>query len=66
MKELSFENMGGINGGGCNDRTDAIAANALCGVFFVASFVPALWGIGIVGSAACVAMGVGCAVLMKN
>jgi hypothetical protein len=41
----------------------AIAANTMCGFFFIASFVPALWGIGIVGSAACVAMGIGCAVI---
>jgi hypothetical protein len=64
MKEMSIERMEAIYGGGCNDRNDAIAANTMCGFFFIASFVPALWGIGIVGSAACVAMGIGCAVLM--
>ncbi|MDP2887894.1 MAG: hypothetical protein Q8P34_02875 [Bacteroidota bacterium] len=49
---------------GCNDKADAVASQWMCVGFFALSYTP-LWAVGVVGSVACLALGLGCAYRME-
>ncbi len=64
MKELNFERMEEVQGGGCNDRSDALGTSVLCLGFTILSCFPATMFFGVVGSLACSALAIGCAYRM--
>ncbi|MDP3434843.1 MAG: hypothetical protein Q8T04_18035 [Bacteroidota bacterium] len=65
MKKLKISQMEAIAASGCNDPADAVASQWMCVGFFVLSYTP-LWAFGVVGSVACLALGLGCAYKMGS